>query len=191
MSEEVKKPSEDTQINENQPHIYKMLERLGISVYESKELAERVKKIGELHALVTEVVEDKPEKKVKRLWERNHLVDLKMREASIPYGRAGDIELYREAMLGWETLFALGKLAIKRVKEIVNSKETLAFINKEDIVDNLEDFLIIEVWRYALFITDSSYFNRDVPHGYLITLQQAIQGHGYPPQPQPGSLSFP
>jgi len=170
-----------------------MLERLGISVYASKELKDRVKKIAELHGLVTKIEKPmKPEKTVEEIWRKNHLIDLKMRQASIPFGRAGDIEWYRDAMLGWERLFALGKLTIQSVKKIVKSKEPLGFIDKEDIVDNLEDYLIIEVWLYALFITDVSYFDRDMPQGYLITLQQTVAGHtGYAPTPQAGSLMFP
>lgn len=177
------------------------LEKLGISVQRSDELEKRVTKINELHALIRTRLEAKEieegmilsdEEKLWELWKKDHKIDLLMREASVPWGRAGDVDWYREVMLGWELLHAYGKVMIKGVHRILATGEEreLMFIDKKDLLANLEDFLIVEVWLYALYITDASYFREDISPAYLITLQQQVAGHSGP-YPQPGSMQFP
>lgn len=184
-----------------EPTRRQQLEKLGVSIQRSDELEVRVSKIKELHDLVKTRLDDievpkgadplTAEEKVTELWKKDHKIDVLIRQASVPWGRGGDVGWYREAMLGWENLHGYGVLMIKSVQKILVAEEKLSFINKEDLMANLEDFLVVEIWLYALFITDVSYFEKDVSPAYLITLQQQVQGGYGVPATQPGSLDFP
>lgn len=177
----------------------KRLEKLGWFVSRSDELEKRTDQIEDLHNIVKTRMEDKEllekvtlshEDKINELWKKAYQIDIIIRKVAVPYGRGGENAWFREAMLGWEELHAYGVIMIKSVKQILEKGTDLQFINKDDLITNLEDFLVMEIWLYALFITDVTYFERDVSPAYLITLEQQIQ-KGYGPVTQPASMQFP
>lgn len=144
-----------------------------------------------------------PEEKIEKLNVKTHVIDRLMRKISIPYGRGGTMTWYGEAMKGWEKLYALAQEIISNIKnrmveaeiyskifkKLENTDQTIKLsnkpiINKEDLVHKLEAFLIVEVYRYALWVSDVSYYESDVTPAPSIVVQQMTSERGGGPGKQ-------
>jgi hypothetical protein len=176
------------------------LQQLGILVTGSDELETRIERrkeiLKEIKAFENVEVDEEgnriePTKAVEvMLTELNKIDDL-LKEISVPWGRGGTTDWYGKAMLGWEGLVSKGRNIVLACYDLAKKSEE-KYLRKIELVRKLKGFLIVEVLRYAQYISDVSYYESDVTAKYNIVLSQQVQpGATAGPIPRAGSLLFP
>ena len=108
---------------------------------------------------------------------------LVLRTTAVPWMRAGDHPGTRTILKGWEGLYALAKETIDSTKNLIRRSDTggiaQKYVNKDELIANLEGFLNVEVIRFGLIILDSSYKSEDVrPSQVTVINQQGGGGYG-------------
>jgi len=124
---------------------------------------------------------ESPLTKIGKMREHLKMIDVAMKELSVPYGRAGDQDRYRLVMTAWERLYAKGLDVIEEAKNTIADyvvKEEKGGVPTEvsrmeqaEVVDLTEGFLRIEILPYANMIMDYSYFREDVAPSHAVVVQ--------------------
>jgi hypothetical protein len=81
-----------------------LLKRLGLSVVKDEKLDERVKNLEQFHKYVEAVSQPKgkaAEERAASLRDQLQLINKQLQMISVPWGRAGSVSWYAEAMRGW------------------------------------------------------------------------------------------
>jgi len=177
------------------------LAQVGILIGTSDELEKRLearqKFYEQLQAFRQDAVDEEtkeplpPEQQIMLMAKALDQIDDLLKASSIPWGRAGSVDWYRQAMSGWEGLLSIAKSDLLTCLRILKtSKRKLT--DKWDLVHKMRRFLVVEVLRYAQYIEDVSFFDADITPKYNLVLPQApMYPMGSQPAPRPGTLMFP
>ena len=176
------------------------LAQFGLLVGMSDELAERIKKRAKFYSTLKAFDEDckgddnkilPPSGQIMNLLRALTKVDNTLKVTSTPWGRGADTKWFSVAMLGWEGLLAKARNDILICYNVVLEKEK---DGDEDwiLVRQLRAFLMSAVLKYAQYIEDVSYSDKDVAPKYVPVIQ-IPQSSGYAggPAPRPSSFNFP
>lgn len=149
-----------------------------------------VKKNGKLIPTQVPAKEKTPEQQIIDIMNRLDTIDQLIKEVAVPFGRGGTEDWYRTVMLGWEGLLSKSRKLIQAVATIMQKN---AKVNKATLVRQLRGFLLVSAIKYAQWIEDSSYFEKDVTAKWNLVVQMPQQqyGGGGAPQPRAGSMAFP
>ena len=156
------------------------LAQIGILVGRSDELEKRLKQreqfYEKLNAFQENLTDEKgkllpPEKQIEAMLKGLDEIDRLLKQSSIPWGRAGSVDWYRQAMSGWEGLLAIAKSDVLVCLNILR-REKSRYLDAWDLVNKLRSFLIVEVLRYAQYIEDVSFFEADITEKWSLVVQQ-------------------
>ena len=115
LSKIFKRQSEEENVEER-------ISRLGIDVVSDRKLSKRIELINSLHDAIEAPIEaDNVLKRLAIVRERLQAVNRGLKVVSVPYGRAGDNDMYREAMRGWERLYSIAMDVISTVEQMIQS----------------------------------------------------------------------
>jgi hypothetical protein len=176
------------------PSIKDELRNLGLNVLSDRNLEQRLKMLEMLHDFFDKPIEEHlkelkipeptPLDKLKVEREILKAMNRCMKLTAVPYGRAGDVDAYREAMKGWEMLYHIAWDVLDTVERSIKTyqeRENALKIDAEDMAQKTWNFLKIEVFPYGMMIIDFSFFSRDVAPSYAAVIQQLPQGFNFPP----------
>ena len=115
----------------SEENVEERISRLGIDVVSDRKLSDRINLINEmLDAIESPLESDNVYDRIEEIKERLQFVNRGLKIIAVPYGRAGDNVVYREAMRGWETLYSVSIDIIELVRDMVYS----ALMNKTEFV---------------------------------------------------------
>lgn len=164
------------------PPIEASLENLGMYLLSDDKLRERLEAIRALHEEIIKPIKTrKPLKKIEGLRDRLNMINATMRQTAIPFGRAGDVGAYAQAMQGWESLYSFSVDILNTVSKMIkanfvaiqeNADATIGLLNMMELADKMQGFMDIEVYPYGELIIDMSFFGRDVAPAYATMIQQ-------------------
>jgi hypothetical protein len=175
------------------PSIRDELKNLGLNVLSDRNLEQRLRVLNTLHDFFDKPIEEhlkelkipEPTPLDKLNVEREILKAMNrcMKLTAVPYGRAGDVDAYREAMKGWEMLYHIAWDILDTVERSIKTyqeRENALKIDAEDMAQKAWNFLKIEVFPYGMMIINFSFFSRDVAPSYAAIVQQLPQ-YGFGP----------
>lgn len=132
----------------------------GIYVHTGKQLELRLKKIDQLSEEVHRTLMGNTSiAKVQDLIRKMKAVDKLLRQASMAWTRAGTDSRYRRAVNGYERLFRMVLRDCIIVESDLEGKED---VEQGDMARHLELWVNMLYFENALFLTDASYFDKDV-----------------------------
>lgn len=129
---------------EKEPEPIDRFEKIGIQVLSDKRLTKRIQLIHALHEELENPIADdvQPDEKLRKLRNRLQLLNKALKTLATPYGRAGDNPVYREAMHGWEILYAVAMDIINTVDHIIQSsaekKVKTVIVDQKKVVAELQ-----------------------------------------------------
>ena len=135
---------------EKEPEPIDRFEKIGIQVLSDKRLFHRIRLIHALHEELETPIPDniRPDEKLETLRKRLQLLNKALKTLATPYGRAGDNPVYREAMHGWEILYAIAMDIINTVDHIIKSsaeqKTEARILDKKKVIEELQKQLQIK-----------------------------------------------
>jgi len=122
--------------------------------------AELVEEIGSLMA------SPEPMDRIEGLRLKLQFLDRALRTAAIPWLRPGDRNAAAAVMQGWEGLYSKAKDVVESTASIIRRSDegglTQRYVDKSELVANLEGFLNVEVFSWGLLVADISYMGQDV-----------------------------
>jgi len=176
------------------------LAQFGLLVGMSDELAERIKKREKFYSTLNAFDEDSKDKAGKILPPSGQImnllkaltkVDNTLKVTSTPLGRGSDTKWFSVAMLGWEGLLAKARNDTLICYNVVLEKEKEG-VEDWILVRQLRAFLMSAVLKYAQYIEDVSYSDKDVAPKYVPVIQiPQSSGYASGPAPRPSSFNFP
>ena len=132
------------QKEEKEPEPIDRFEKIGIQVLTDKRLFHRVKLLHALHEELERRISEEltPDERLEELRRRLQLLNKALKTLATPYGRAGDNPVYREAMHGWEMLYAIAMDIINTVDYIIKSsaekKIEAKIIDRHDVIKEIK-----------------------------------------------------
>ena len=106
----------------SEENVEERISRLGIDVVSDRKLSNRIQLINTLHDIIEAPIEvDNVLERLAIMRERLQAVNRGLKVVSVPYGRAGDNDMYREAMRGWERLYSVAMDVINTVEQMIQS----------------------------------------------------------------------
>lgn len=103
-------------------NVEERISRLGIDVVSDRKLADRIQLINLLHDTIEAPIKaDNVLERLNVVRDRLQSVNRGLKVVSVPYGRAGDNNMYREAMRGWERLYSVAMDVISTVEQMIQS----------------------------------------------------------------------
>jgi hypothetical protein len=182
--------------SEQEKNVEEKISRLGVDVVNDRKLAERIALVNALHDDIDSPINAKePLERLETMRKRLQSATRTLKVVGVPYGRAADVDNYRMAMFGWESLVSLASDIINTVEGTIKQTDTeqesalrISTVNMDDLERKLESFLYIEVFPYAFYIMDASYSAKDVSSSYTAVIQQTMvapRGIGPESPPEP------
>jgi hypothetical protein len=181
---------------EEEKNVEEKISRLGIDVVNDRKLEGRIALVNALHDEIdTPINTREPLERLETMRKRLQSATRTLKIAGVPYGRAADVDNYRTAMFGWESLVAITSDIVNTVESTIRQTDTsqekalaISTIDMDDLERKLENFLGIEVFPYAFYIMDASYSEKDVSSSYTAVIQQVAAiprgiGPESPPEP--------
>lgn len=104
-------------------------------------------------------------------------VDEIIKEIAMPWCRAANQEKHFKALKGLERLKRLAVSVIDNITQSINEKEN--YIDQNELVVKLEDFLNVEVFPYYMMVCDASFDAKDVSPSFNVIVPQQQPNFSY------------
>lgn len=173
------------------PSLQKTIENLGMYMLSDEKLKERLEALTALQEEISKPIEATDAfDRVEKLRDRLNMINSTMKQAAVPYGRAGDVGMYAQAMQGWEMLYALSidilNTCARSIEGVVveASKVKNEIVKKsmkmpiEELALKLEGFMNMEIYPYGMIIIDTSFYSKDVSPSYATVIQTIGEKRG-------------
>jgi len=153
------------------------LKNLGILVGSSDELQTRIDRRRKFYEKIAILRRETifyngkplpPERHMAVLLKTIDQIDYLLKECAVPWGRAGSIDWYRQAMSGWEGLLADLKSYVLMAYHIMKTKSEPT--EKWGLLRDVRIVLTKYLVRYAQFIEAASYMAEDVTPKYNVVV---------------------
>lgn len=133
---------------EKEKTVEQRLSKLGIDVVSDRKLEQRIRLTDLLHDELEKPIEtEDPLERIEILRDRLQTVNRALKVISVPYGRAGDFDRFRFAMMGWESLYSVSMDIINTVegmiKNVLTGQEQMenSVLNVEEAEKTVEQLL--------------------------------------------------
>jgi hypothetical protein len=167
------------------------LEQIGVFTIADEKVRQRIEEYKNLDGYIKNllIIPEKdeqtkkrlaPEAKIAVIIENLQLVNGKLHEISVPWGRAGTETWYAEAMIAWSTLSTIviniANDTRSQLQRIGRQQETHSEQAKSELVSKLHTFITLIFVKYAQIVYSISWYRDDVANAWAITVQQQQAG---------------